>query len=210
MSTVEADRIPRSSFAPIIDARRDAPLSQAKRLYYGSYLGPKLRELFEQCRRDSQECIDVTDELASLRMNHALTMDLANTLVETANEIKDNPIAAQTMIMSAVQLIDKSANSVITAAEKAAKIMNQQTDAILPGTLDLITRQVCSFVYRIFDGETPEAKERIRKFDEALTKELNLPTVKLGTSITPDQQVLAMDSCIPFVDPSQVIDMVAS
>lgn len=179
---------------------------------YGSRIGPKLRALVSK-KMENPQHTDVREELAHIRAVHEERFVLWNTVLETnfpdTPEGRANRDVALTNIMS---VVDASAKDIISACEKVAKIDVLAAGNTSPYAIDSVVTQIQQFVWRIFDMEKApgpdampaeierykEAKERLRMFEAALDTELELPSLRArGTTITPDQQVLAMDSMIP-------------
>lgn len=167
---------------------------------YGGVIGPKLHSFMESLQEG--EMHDISEEVIHVRTVHAQNVawyDAIFNLPELAENATQKEKDDRRLLMSAANdLLRASADDVTRIVERSAKIVNLVAGKMHPGVLDSLTRQITGFVYRIFDNEEPGAEERMRLFDEALTKELELPSLAgIGTAITPDQQVTAMDSAIP-------------
>ncbi len=198
-----------SSFACTGSRRK---LSKETLRRYGKRIGPKLKALMEHFYSEGNH-IDVREELALIRAVHTQRQELLSTVMEV--QYKDIEAERQAINLAG-QIAMDSAHSVITACEKVAKI-----DAIAgaqqsPHAVDMVVGQINQFIYRIFDAgpvlDTDSPEERARKeeahqridlFEKTMDAELELPSLKSrGTTITPDQQVLAMDDMIP-TEPEQ-------
>ena len=175
--------------------------------YYQKVIGPKLKAVIDRIK-SAPDFLDVSDEVAHIRVTHEQNIAVYNAVFEAQDELGDKKDEA---LRLAGSMLASSADEVIRAVEKAARIQVSMVDKVSPLALETTVRQISQFVFRAFDMpdiqpgddiETQqrkiEAKVRIQKFNRMMTEELCLPTMKsLGTTITPDQQVLAMDASIP-------------
>ena len=182
-------------------------ISSATMAYYARVIGPKLKAVLEQIK-SAPDFLDVSEEVAHIRATHEQNVAVYSAVFENQDELGDKKDEA---LRLAGSLLASSADEVIRAVEKAARIQVAMVDKVSPLALEATVKQISQFVFRAFDMpdiqpgddiETQElkveAKLRIQKFNRMMTEELCLPTIKsLGTTITPDQQVLAMDASIP-------------
>lgn len=190
---------------------------------YGRRIGPKLKALVAE-QLENPKHLDVREELAIIRHVNAERLGLLSAVMEMPEGPTEDARAAQREMKSAAEaLVMQSNQDVIAACEKVAKIDTLAASNTSPYAIDLVVRQICQFVHRIFGADIitdkddeatiilkQEAHERIRLFEEALDTQLELPSIKgRGTTITPDQQVIAMDGMIPTQPEVEVNDVQA-
>lgn len=189
-------------------------ISKATMSFYGSVIGPKLTAILEQLREENLGC-DIQQEVDHARAIHREKLQLFNIAMENPMKVEGDAYA--TMFSVAAEMLQQSIDNVTRILERQAKINALQADKLSPYAIDGVVKQISLFVYRCFDAEIPDKtlytdeanyewamyiyqckKQDMAKFNQLMTDHLQLPSMKnLGTSITPDQQVLAMDESIP-------------
>jgi len=182
-------------------------ISRETMAFYQGVIGPKLKAVIDRIK-SAPDFLDVSEEVAHVRVVHEQNVAVYDAVFENQDQLGDKRDEA---LRLAGSLLNSSADDVIRAVEKAARIQVAMVDKVSPFALEATVRQISQFVFRAFDMpdiqpgddiETQklkvEAKLRLQKFNRMMSDELCLPTMKsLGTTITPDQQVLAMDASIP-------------
>jgi hypothetical protein len=192
-----------------IDHMERKPGLAERMAYYQNKIGPKFTALLKEMKDNSPDLFDVSEEINQIRAAHCeVEMKLFSTVLENAEKLGNQ---APDALRIAASMLQNSADNVIRSIERAARIQAQTAEKMSPMAMEQTVKQICQFVYRAFDApgivpgdslevqqQKQEAHRRIQHFDRMLNDELQLPTLKsLGTSITPDQQVLAMDASIP-------------
>ena len=197
-------------------------ISRETMAYYYKVIGPKLKDALNALNND-ENFLDVSEEVSHMRLIHQENLRVLGMVYESRENMdlpEETRNKCDITIRELAPLIANSAEGVIRAVERAAKIQVSLSDKANPHTTEILTRQICQFVYRAFDapdiqpGDSLQvqqdkiaAKLRIQHFDKMMNEELQLPSLKaLGTSITPDQQVLAMDATIPSAPPQEIED----
>lgn len=187
---------------------------------YQKKVGPKLKAVLERIAADTR-VMDVTEQLTHMRCVHEQSLAMYSDIFELEfADTLEGRNAKHEALRLAGMMLNETGREVINAVEKAAKITTLAIGPVDPNAITNITKQICGFVHRVFDiSDTApqntedekarflEAKKRIVHFDRMLTEELQLPSLRaLGTVITPDMQVLAMDDTIPAAPPKEVED----
>lgn len=190
--------------------------------FYGKKLGPKLSRLLEN-NLNNEEKHDISKEVAMVRTVGAQALGVYDALLEMPEGTLPEETRVQ-LIHDAGQIVADAMDESSRIVERSAKIFALTSDKLDPQAVDKVAKQICRFVYLCFEdfeskvpkdadietklqwNEFDEAvrkimRERIKKFDDMLTNELQMPTLKqLGTTLSPDQQVRAMIDTVPFVD----------
>lgn len=171
---------------------------QAKRIkvsdeqlaFYARRVGPKLRAYMEQIAAD-RKAHDVSEELDIARTVASEAVAVYGAIYERDFEGK------QVALEMSGEIVMQRMRQVIDLFHKSAQIAALEQDKFSPHIINEISKQIMRFAHVCF-SEYPNA---LVKFDQLLTEELQLPSIKMGgTTITPDQQVLEMDSTVPLVE----------
>jgi hypothetical protein len=193
-------------------AERGLAMARGKVTRYGHVIGPKLRDVLQQVNCKSIH--DLTEELEVVRTDHARYVAAYSFAIENV-ELKDTDTqqeraTKQEVLRLAGEALRESTHDMLNLGEKYARILSATAGKMHPSTLDSLTRQILGFVVQIFEDGSPEWEAKLDALDKAMNEELELLSYKAargeiaqGTTITPDQQVLAMDACIPAAPPEE-------
>ena len=181
--------------------------------FYAKKVGPKLNALITEAL-ETYKANDISEEITLTRVVATQSVQMYSQLLELPDSAL--PLQARQQILAeAGAMVTRSMEQATRLVERSAKIFALTTDKIDPSAVDAVVKQICRFVYLCFETyktnqpgyEEFDAAvnkimvEGVQKFDKMLNEELQLPSLKqLGTSITPDQQTLAMIDTVPFVD----------
>ena len=169
---------------------------------YSRRIGPKMKAVLEELATNTK-LNDVSEELEHIRAVHLHNCGIYSDVMESLDKfVGENAQQNRDSAMRiAGEILKTSAFDVLAAVEKMSRIEANLANQIGPNAIALLTRQMTRFVYEAFDNDTPEGKARIDNFEKMLNERLELPTLKAThTNITPDMQVRAMDSTVPYVD----------
>lgn len=176
------------------------PMARDSLRKYSSNMHPKLRALMEGFA-DNTQIFNISEEIALAQVLHSQNVDQYNAVFSLFIEdvFPDKKVGEQALALAA-EVMNASNENVTRLIERYAKIVALTAGKIHPQAMDSMCKHICKIVYRIFDQGKPENQELIDKFNEELSRELDLSSLAaLGTTYTPDQQVTAMDSAVPFV-----------
>lgn len=164
--------------------------------FFAKRVGPKLRAVLEEAAADHKSVYSVVEEIT-------LARDAATPIVAIYEKLRYDPpegIPKQQldeMLVVAGRSQMTAMDELTRLIERGARIVSLEADKLHPHIIDEVMKQVMRFVQISF----PNDMEGLKRFDQLLTEELQLPSLNdgRGTTITPDQQVMAMDSTIPYV-----------
>ena len=164
--------------------------------FYAKRVGPKLRALLEEANQERRG-YEVTEELDLARGIVAHEVMVLSQLMETDDKCFEGGYEAKEQLLAVARAnVLSGMERIVALVEKASRIVANAANRCSPHVIEEVTKQIMRFAHISF-AEYPGA---IEKFDNFLTNELELPSIKsLGTKITPDMQVAAMDSTVPFV-----------
>lgn len=181
--------------------------------FYGQRLGPKLSALIQETV-EAQNAHDISLEVATVKAISSQSVGIYDSIME----LPDGAIpsqARQQLLHDAGQVVVTALEQSTRLVERSAKIFALTAEKIDPLAIDKVTKQICRFVYLCFENYSSEQPgyeefdeavrkimiERIQMFDKMVSEELQLPSLsQLGTTITPDQQVVAMINSVPFTE----------
>lgn len=168
---------------------------------YGERYGTKLKALVESF--SSIDGHNIEEEMTHVRLAHADVVARYDAVLDATFPDTEEGRAGRTQALHlAGSMLKDSADDVLKAVERSAKIIALTADKLHPAMLDSAIRQLIGFMYQCFDAEDPAMAGRMEAFEKAVNEHLQLPSLKKaaqGTTITPDQQVQAMDALVPFV-----------
>lgn len=178
-------------------SRNEITVTPAQMAFYAKRVGPKLRALLEEANQERRG-YEVTEELDMARGVVASDVQILSQLMETDDKFFEGGYAAKEQLLANARAnVLSGMERIVALVEKASRIVANAANRCSPHVIEEVTKQIMRFAHISF-AEYPGA---IEKFDNFLTNELELPSIKsLGTKITPDMQVAAMDSTIPFVE----------
>lgn len=201
-------------------ASKNIPSDRMK--FYGKQLGPKLSQLIQDSVEESN-AHDISKEVAVVKAISSQSVGIYDSIMELPDGAVPNATRTQ-LLHDAGQVAISALDQATRMVERSAKIFALTTERVDPLAVDKVAKQICRFVYICFEDfetELPEDADeetvkqfvefdeavrkvmldRIRKFDTMVAEELQLPTLKqLGTTITPDQQIMAMIDSVPFTE----------
>lgn len=168
--------------------------------FYGKRLGPKLTAYVEEMlAQPHNEQLRLNEELALMRV----CAGDALSLYSAANELPENVKNRNEMIANAATIMQASLEQVVKTCEIAARIDAMAKDKFSVHTLQDVVSQLTKLVHDCFAHD----EAALLLFDSRLNAELRLPkTTADGTLLTPDMDVMAMDSTIPREPESETQD----
>lgn len=187
-------------------------LPKERMSFYARVLGPKLKAVLEECAAEYKRH-NIDEEIL---ITKAVSRD-ALIVLDSLHELPDTALPRETrakLLTEAGSIVNQTMEQATRLVERSAKIHALTADKISPTVVDDMVQQMCRFVYLAFEAKHNSGHpdftdfdeavnkilmERISKFDKMISDDLQLPSLKaLGTTITPDQQVLAMDDTVPL------------
>lgn len=168
--------------------------------FYAKHIGPKLTELLNDAL--AIQAFDISEEIGIIRASLITQVEQFSGL----NELRNDPATApktdeailqyNTLYNMAAESLRQGMNAITFQVERQAKIHNMVAEKIHPNAINDVVRQINRMVHEVFGQDHWELVER---FDQKLTDELQLPSLKnQGTTITPDQEVTLMDASVPL------------
>lgn len=153
----------------------------------------KLREslqdkMIELMGEDPREALNLFEELALMR----IAAGQAVTLFDKAHDVEDEGKRLE-LLMSTASLMGGCLKEVQSMCESAARVESQGKDKYSIHSMKVIIDQIVLVSHKVFKAHPALVLE----FQEAINEHVRLPTENVGTSITPDQDVLDMDDTIP-------------
>lgn len=169
--------------------------------FYNRRLGPKLAAYVkENLEAPLKEQRQVYNELALLRVSAGDAVQMYSAALEAQDSPTIKPEAKQDLLIQTGLFMRQMLDQVIRTAKIASEIEAAGKDKFSANDLHDVVNQLVHIVKNSFDAY-PEA---IEQFDLLLSTELKLPTINangeyVGTTITPDQDVLDMDNSVPII-----------
>lgn len=153
---------------------------------YSKYLGTALADKIKEAQEGPLD--DLREEFGAIRVCALQAAQMYE--VVTHPDAK----ADEATKCGAAAIMREAMMSVIEAAERISRV--QQKGAIDPQVLNLVVTQMITLAHGTFGGVAPVAL--IQQFADEI-KAIRMPrTGEDGTLITPDQDVIDMDSTIPM------------
>lgn len=157
-------------------------------VFYSSRLKGTLKDAVQQALdRPVHEQLSVLEELALVRASAADVVEEYCSAVE-AND--------QRRILQTGLLLRDTMQKVANLAESATRIAMSGNDVSVH-TLHVIVNQIVRVAYEAFKDNEDKARE----FERLIFTQVKLPSLSgdvQGTSVTPDQDVAAMDAAVPY------------
>jgi hypothetical protein len=190
----------------------DIVIAKEKMGFWRARMGPKLKSLVEEAMNGPAH--DVQEEIALTKAALEPLIRTHNGLLElTADAFKGGEQSRNELLAQSGEQVKNAMAHVITMTEKSAKIFALTAEKMDSRTIEGIVQQLVVFVYEAFDNyerhdepgweEFDDAmefylKRQLMVFDTRINEKLQLPSLKnQGTTITPDQEALLMDSTVP-------------
>ncbi len=153
----------------------------------------KLRETLQDkvsvlMGENPREALNLFEELALTR----IAANQSVMLFDKAHDIENGEKRVEAVAACAA-MMSECLKSVQSMCESAARIESQGKDKYSIHSIKVIVDQVVLICHRVFK----DYPELVLEFQEAIKQHVRLPDESNGTSITPDQDVLDMDSTIP-------------
>lgn len=166
----------------------------AYRYMMSASLRKKMAEM--QGQQSPLEQLGLFDELALMRQlaqGAVATWDAA-----TCDENEDKKVPEQLKAAAGI-LMREALNDVAKMAEHVAKIEGMAADKLSIAQLGIVVDQIVHLAHEVF-GQDDETLERCKIFSALVNERIKIPTLEVkGTSITPDQDVMAMDATVPCI-----------
>lgn len=165
-------------------------------MFYSKVLGPTLKSYVEQCLDlEPHEQFDLVEEV--MIMKGMMSQSIA--MYEAACALPDGPKKLAVVVMAG-DSVKQGLKDVADMAHKAAQIRASMKDKVSVHNIQYVINQII----RIAHESMPEGAEA---FESLVRSHVKLPTAGVqGTTITPDQDVLDMDSTIPKGDDDENVD----
>lgn len=150
---------------------------------YSKHLTHTLQKVVEETLTQSiQDQLDLTEELAVIR---GTVIDVCK-LFDLTEEGGDARLTAGALLRATLR-------EVVSSCEAAARVAAISRDRISVHNLSNVLNQVVRCAWQVFGDDHDKARE----FEKLIKTTVRLPDEVLGTSITPEQDVLEMDDSIP-------------
>lgn len=175
--------------------------------FYRHTLTKTLQSVVEEhLRLSNAEQIQLYEELALLRHNAGLAVEqygkAYDMLLQARASQKQDLIAlAEETLLEAAEAMKSQLREVRDTCKTIAEIEAKATNNITVFTLHGVVRQM---VFLLYETLGPDNMELAHQFEEMVRRDVVLPASEVkGTTITPDQEVLAMDATVPFAAPDE-------
>lgn len=147
----------------------------------------------EQLQLETNEQFSIIEELALMRetcADYVQMYAIAHQAYEDApsEDLLECKISAGTLMREAL-------SEVVTLAEKASKIHFTTKNVFTALDLKLVVAQLVKIQYEVCGQKYKHIAE---EFEYSILEKLTLPSDEQGTTLTPDQDVQAMDSTVPL------------
>lgn len=153
---------------------------------YSKYLSKKLTDRMKEL--SGLDKFNLEEELKLMRI---AALDVVQTYDAVATLEGNEHQAAK---VSAGLIMREALEAVIDAADKIASVEAKRNDKLDIGTLHVVVNQIVEKAHKVFGEDNIDL---IRAFADEC-REIRLPSDEAkGTTITPDQDVLEMDSTVP-------------
>lgn len=166
---------------------------------YSEHLSKSLAERVDGARSVG---LDLGEELALVRVC-ALDAVMMYDAVEMASKVDardGSPLPLETQLqcrVAAGQIVRDAAAEVASMAEKAAKVAESRQNMLSGTALAAVLADVIHAAHRTFGDDQPD---KVREFARAI-RDIRPLGGHTGTTITPDQDALAMDATVPAGPP---------
>lgn len=179
------------NLATVADIR---PRDQQRVRFYGKVLGPHLEAFVNECLESPEsEQLSLLEELAVMRgfAGEALQLHAMAIALPETNKLRQQHIANASAL--ALQALE---NVRIMAKTASDNFIASKDKFSVHSLLDVVA-QLKRIAYAAFEHDT----EALNRFDSLIAAQLRLPKIGAeGTDITPDADVIEMDSTIPLVN----------
>lgn len=154
-------------------------------VFYAKRLSGTLKEVIETSLDVpvSEQC-SVLEELAVMRETAMQVMLLFEAALINKN---------QELITSAGILVKDALKDIVATAKIAQDIENNAKDKLSVHALGHVVNQIVKLAYEAFKHDLASAKE----FERLIHARLVIPVEQDGTTLTPDQDAMEMDSTVP-------------
>lgn len=153
--------------------------------FYGTALRGTLDKFVEECLdRPPHEQVSLHEELALARHSALNAISLYSTAVEGG--------ARGEALLTATMLMRESLSYVAEICEKCARVESASRDKVSGMQVSYVVNQVVRIAYESLDRDSAERLER------GIRERVKIQSMGLdGTTLTPDQDVAAMDATVP-------------
>jgi hypothetical protein len=162
--------------------------------FYSKHLSKTLNDAVEEALAYSpQEQISLFEELA-------ITREMAGDALKAwaaAKALPDSNVKKQAYLQASSMLVREVLDHVRTFCESAARIQAMGKDKFSIHNLQAVVNQIVRISYDVFGDDL----EKAQQFERAIAEHVRLAEQNQGTLITPDQDVIDMDSTIPREEP---------
>lgn len=174
-------------------ARLEIPVAYSK--YLSNTLAERIMELASGSR---DEQLDLSEDLALVRLTARDAAVMYDALCQTpVMSAEGRPIEAVLQArLAAGAILREALKEVADMCERYVKVAYAPSRSqISVLNLDMILSQVVTEAYDVL-GESPDMIAKVMELSQRV-KAIRLPDENIGTTITPDMDVLAMDRTIP-------------
>lgn len=169
---------------------------------YSKYLSDSLKSRLIELAGDEDDPFDLTEDMR-LAQSTAVDAAMLYDVTKAASEqlvlqatTPEQAIAAMRMTLEAGQVMRETLDEVGSIVERAQRVREKSREVVRVEDLGLVVNQLVLVAHEVF-GE--ERLDLVQQFAEA-ARRVRLPRDGTqGTNITPDRDVLAMDSTVPNI-----------
>jgi len=153
--------------------------------FYSKRLGPTLTARLEELTGAApSEQLSLLEELSLMRVLAGDTVALYDAAVGTEKT---------ELVANAGMLLRDALRQVADMCEKAARVDALAKDKISIHHLSFVVNQIVRIAAEVFGDDTTRAAQ----FEQLIRERVRLPSIQQGTLLTPDADVVDMDSTIP-------------
>lgn len=163
-------------------------------MFYSKVLSKSLREYVEECcAQEPHQQLALWEELALMRERAGLIVGLYSKIKESFGE---TPTVEQMgKLMKIGDIMQLALEAVANMSSKQASILAAGKDKVTVFNIEYAVQQVVRIAYEAF-GNSPE----VVQFERMVRDNVKIAAGPEGTTLTPDQEALTIDSLVPEPD----------